>query len=138
MTDQQTTETNATIPIEISPGELLDKITILQIKQKQITDSEKLKNVTVELALLSTSQKKHIPSSDELAILIDSLREINQALWNIEDDIRDCERNKDFSDTFTQLARDVYFTNDKRSEIKKEMNVLLGSSIIEVKSYQAY
>ena len=128
----------ATITVEIAPGELIDKITILRIKTERMDDAAKLANVKVELDILETTLAEAVPASPELEALTARLKQINEKLWVIEDDIRDCERNKDFSDTFVQLARAVYFTNDERAKVKREINELLGSRIVEEKSYAAY
>jgi len=129
---------SGTVTIEIAPGELIDKITILEIKQTQIADTKKLENVTIELETLTSARSQSIPPSQALDELTDALRDVNRALWKIEDDIRDCERDGDFGDTFVQLARSVYITNDKRAALKREINSLLGSRLIEEKSYQPY
>ena len=121
----------------VSLGELVDKISILHIKNINIKDDEKLKLIREELELLNQTLKKHIKKND-IQNFLDSLIEINSRLWVIEDDIRDCERNKKFDHTFIDLARSVYFTNDKRSEVKLEINKKFGSKIIEVKSYEQY
>ena len=121
----------------VSLGELVDKISILHIKNINIKDDEKLKLIREELELLNLTLNKHIKKSD-IQNYLDSLIEINSKLWVIEDDIRDCERNKKFDQTFIDLARSVYFTNDKRSEVKLEINKKFGSKIIEVKSYEEY
>jgi hypothetical protein len=121
----------------VSLGELVDKISILQIKNINIKDDEKLKLIREELELLNQTLNKHIKKND-IQNYLDSLIEINSKLWVIEDDIRDCERNKKFDQTFIDLARSVYFTNDKRSEVKLEINNKFGSKIIEVKSYEEY
>ena len=121
----------------VSLGELVDKISILHIKNINIKDDEKLKLIREELELLYQTLNKHIKKND-IQKYLDSLIEINSKLWVIEDDIRDCERNKKFDQTFIDLARSVYFTNDKRSEIKLEINKKFGSKIIEVKSYEEY
>ena len=121
----------------VSLGELVDKISILHIKNINIKDDEKLKLIREELELLNQTLNKHIKNSD-IQNYLDSLIEINSKLWVIEDDIRDCERNKKFDQTFIDLARSVYFTNDKRSEVKLEINKKFGSKIIEVKSYEEY
>lgn len=122
----------------ISPGELLDKLTILQIKCEQIKDAEKLANVQVERRLLQTVVDQHIPVRDDIAALAVDLLAVNQELWKIEDDIRDCERAGDFSDVFVGLARSVYVTNDRRAALKKQVNQVLGSAIVEEKSYADY
>lgn len=122
----------------ISPGELLDKLTILQIKCEQIVDAEKLANVKVERRLLQSVVDQHIPVRDDIAALAVALLTINQELWQIEDDIRDCERAEDFGAAFIALARAVYITNDRRSALKKQVNLALGSAIVEEKSYADY
>ena len=121
----------------VSLGELVDKISILHIKNINIKDDEKLKLIREELELLNQTLNKHIKKND-IQNYLDSLIEINSKLWTIEDDIRDCERNKKFDQTFIDLARSVYFTNDKRSKIKKKINELLNSDIMEEKSYSDY
>ena len=121
----------------VSLGELVDKISILHIKNINIKDDEKLKLIREELELLNQTLNKYIKKND-IQNYLDSLIEINSKLWVIEDDIRDCERNKKFDQTFIDLARSVYFTNDKRSEVKLEINRKFGSKIIEVKSYEEY
>ena len=121
----------------VSLGELVDKISILHIKNINIKDNEKLKLIREELELLNQTLNTHIKKND-IQNYLDSLIEINSKLWVIEDDIRDCERNKKFDQTFIDLARSVYFTNDKRSEVKLEINKKFGSKIIEVKSYEEY
>ena len=125
------------ISTPVSLGELIDKISILHIKNINIKDEEKLKLIREELELLNQTLNKHIKNND-IQNYLDSLIEINSKLWVIEDDIRDCERNKKFDQTFIDLARSVYFTNDKRSEVKLEINRKFGSKIIEVKSYEEY
>ena len=125
------------ISTPVSLGELVDKISILHIKNINIKDEEKLKLIREELELLNHTLNKHIKNND-IQNYLDSLIEINSKLWVIEDDIRDCERNKKFDQTFIDLARSVYFTNDKRSEVKLEINKKFGSKIIEVKSYEEY
>ena len=125
------------ISTPVSLGELVDKISILHIKNINIKDDEKLKLIREELELLNQTLNKHIKKND-IQNYLDSLIEINSKLWVIEDDIRDFERNKKFDQTFIDLARSVYFTNDKRSEVKLEINKKFGSKIIEVKSYEEY
>ena len=127
-----------TISVEISPGELLDKISILEIKMERINDAGKLKNIGVELETLSRSRDEAVPASEDITTLYAKLKSINEELWEIEDDIRDCERSKDFGETFVKLARAVYFTNDKRSDVKRQINENLGSVLVEEKSYAAY
>ena len=125
------------ISTPVSLGELVDKISILHIKNINIKDEEKLKLIREELELLNQTLNKHIKNND-IQSYLDSLIEINSKLWVIEDDIRDCERKKKFDQTFIDLARSVYFINDKRSEVKLEINKKFGSKIIEVKSYEEY
>lgn len=127
-----------TIMTAIAPGELIDKITILRIKSERIADEAKLKNVRTELGILNETLAKDVPASDELTRLDGALQSVNEELWVIEDDIRDCERAGDFGPEFIRLARAVYVTNDKRAALKKEINLLLGSHIVEEKSYAAY
>jgi hypothetical protein len=125
--------------IEISNGELLDKLSILELKLKKITDENKLINVRSEFEELSPLAQqifnKKVVGVNNLYL---KLSEINGNLWDIEDDIRQCERDKKFDSKFVQLARDVYFTNDIRSELKKEINILTKSALIEEKSYEDY
>ena len=127
-----------TIHIPISPGELLDKITILEIKSTQIDNPDKQESVKIELDLLTEAQLKGFKLDEDLMDLKNQLKEINQTLWTIEDDIRDCERDQNFGEEFINLARLVYKTNDKRALLKKEINIYLGSNIVEEKSYKDY
>lgn len=129
--------TESSLQLPGSIGELFDKITILEIKAARIMDSEKLRNVRRELDLLRMLEKQKLLFSDELTGLVKELKQVNEELWEIEDAIRFCERQQDFSDVFISLARSVYKTNDRRAEIKKEINLLYGSEIIEEKSYAA-
>lgn len=122
----------------ISPGELLDKLTILQIKLDRIEDAGKRANVQVEHDALDAVVRSHIQQTDEVAALVAALRDVNEALWDIEDDIRDCERAKDFGNEFIRLARAVYVTNDRRATLKKDINTALGSALVEEKSYADY
>lgn len=126
------------IETPVAAGELLDKMSILEIKSEKIKDAEKLKNVSVELELLKKVKAEKLAETTALSNKYKDLKKINEALWVIEDDIRECERQKQFDEKFVQLARDVYFTNDKRCEIKRDINVLVGSQLIEEKSYQPY
>lgn len=126
------------IQVPCAPGELLDKISILEIKSERIVDANKLTNVKTELNLLTEIREQNIPQTDELEELYSDLKSINETLWDIEDDIRLCERQNDFSSRFVELARSVYITNDKRADLKKQINLLLNSVIIEEKSYQPY
>ncbi len=123
---------------EISVGELLDKISILEIKQKNINDEQKIKIISKELESLNYSLKKDVHITDEIKSLYEDLKKINIKLWNIEDGKRDCERNGDFGEKFIQLARSVYIENDQRAKIKNKINKISGSNISEVKSYDAY
>ena len=125
------------ISTPVSVGELVDKISILHIKNINIKDVEKIKFIKEELALLNHTLDKHV-NRDDIQEYLDALIEINSKLWVIEDDIRDCERNKNFDQKFIELARSVYFTNDKRSDVKLNINKKFGSQIIEVKSYEDY
>ena len=125
------------VNISVSLGELVDKISILMIKQKNIKETIKLKNVNKELETLNNTLKKYI-KEQELENYLNTLLDINTKLWNIEDDIRKCERLKKFDQTFIDLARSVYFTNDERAKIKKNINKTFGSELVEVKSYDKY
>lgn len=129
---------SVSVSIHIAPGELIDKITILGIKLERINVEAKLANIKIELDALMQARDEAIPTSGELDQLTVELRKINETLWDIEDDIRDCERLKNFGEAFVRLARAVYFTNDKRMEVKHAINELLGSRLIEEKSYAAY
>ena len=121
----------------ISLGELVDKISILMIKKKNISDSIKIDHVTKELEFLQKTLKKYI-SEDEINDFLQKLVNINSKLWDIEDDIRECERKKLFDQTFIDLARSVYFTNDERAKVKNDINKNFGSELVEVKSYEEY
>ena len=123
---------------EISPGELLDKISILEIKLIKIKDKKKLQKINKEYKSLLNSKNNTIKNRRSLDGLILKIKEVNLKLWEIEDKIRICEKNKDFGDNFIQLARDVYLNNDKRSIIKFSINKLLRSNLIEVKEYVNY
>ena len=126
------------VTIPVSWGELLDKITILRIKKERLADPEKRRNVLRELAILEEAWQGRQSAPDELAELAEHLHSVNEALWDIEDEIRDCERRRDFGQRFIELARQVYRTNDRRASLKYRVNDLLGSDIIEEKAYQAY
>lgn len=128
----------ARFQVPVSAGELVDKLTILEIKSERIADAGKLVNVRRELAGLAAIVDPMLKANAELAPLKSTLREINETLWQIEDDIRDCERAKDFGPRFVELARSVYRTNDRRAAAKRRIDDLLGSEILEEKSYQAY
>ena len=125
--------------VEVSNGELLDKLTILELKLTNIADVQKLSNIQKEHNELSPLADQLFDSyGEELKNLYKKLTEINSELWTIEDDIRECERNKDFGSDFVSLARGVYFTNDKRSDVKKAINLLTDSGFVEEKSYEDY
>ena len=125
--------------VEVSNGELLDKLSILELKLQNIKDNKKLINIKNEHGGLSPLCNNLFDNyGNELRSLYAKLSEINAELWKIEDDIRECERNKDFGDEFVQLARAVYFTNDKRSDVKKSINLLTESGFVEEKSYEDY
>ena len=126
------------INAEISPGELIDKITILEIKMDRITDEKKLKNIKTEWDALNQSRANKILISAKLDELTAELKTINETLWVIEDDIRECEHRKEFGDAFITLARSVYLNNDHRARVKRKINELLGSRLIEEKSYSDY
>ena len=126
------------IIIEVSIGELLDKISILEIKQEKIKDPEKLKFISNEHSILKNQLENNIKSDDKLNKLFQSLKEINAKLWIIEDDKRQCERDKDFGEKFIKLSRDVHFLNDDRAKIKLEINNHTGSFIKEIKEYTSY
>jgi hypothetical protein len=123
--------------VEISNGELLDKFSILEIKMSNITDPSKLANIENEYREL-TNDCTDLLRNSSINSLYSQLKSINQDLWKIEDDIRECERSKDFGEEFISLARKVYFTNDERARVKKEINLESGSDLVEEKSYQAY
>ena len=127
-----------TILVPIAPGELLDKITILEIKLERIGDAAKLANVRREFEALDAVRSGKLPASAALDDATARLKAVNEELWVIEDDIRDCERGGDFGAKFVELARAVYRTNDRRAAIKKEINLLLGSDLVEEKSYKEY
>ena len=126
------------IIVEVSIGELFDKISILEIKQEKIKDPEKLKFINNEHSILKDQLEKNIKSDDKLNNLYQSLKEINAKLWVIEDDKRQCEKDKDFGERFIKLSRDVHFLNDNRAKIKLEINNLTGSAIKEIKEYTSY
>ena len=123
---------------EISAGELLDKLSILEIKLSKIKNPALLQEIKKEYDAINEAKNKSINSSNEMNVLYMDLKKINEQLWEIEDKIRLCEKNSDFKDKFIQLARDVYFTNDERSKTKSKINKILGSNIKEVKQYTEY
>ena len=126
------------IIVEVSVGELLDKISILEIKKEKIKDAEKLKFINNEYSILKNQLDENIKSDEKLNNLYQSLKEINSKLWVIEDDKRQCEREKDFGEKFIKLSRDVHFLNDDRAKIKLEINNHTGSTIKEIKEYTSY
>ena len=126
------------IIVEVSIGELLDKISILEIKLEKIKDPEKLKFISNEHSILKNQLQKNVKSDDKLKNLYQSLKEINAKLWFIEDDKRQCEKDKDFGEKFIKLSRDVHFLNDERAKIKLEINNHTGSAIKEIKEYTSY
>ena len=126
------------ILVEVSVGELLDKISILEIKKEKIKDLEKLEFINNEHGILNDQLDQNVKSNDKLNNLFQSLKEVNAKLWVIEDDKRICEKNKDFGENFIKLSRDVHFLNDDRAKIKLEINILSGSKIKEIKEYVKY
>ena len=126
------------ILVEVSVGELLDKISILEIKQEKIKDPEKLKFLKDEHLILKSQLDQNVKTDEKLKKLYSSLKEINSKLWIIEDDKRQCEKNKDFGEKFINLSRDVHFLNDNRANIKLEINNYTGSEIKEIKQYTKY
>ena len=126
------------IIVEVSVGELLDKISILEIKQDKIKDPDKLEFINTEHSILKNQLEKNVQSNSKLQELFSSLKEINAKLWVIEDDKRQCEKDKDFGEKFIKLSRDVHFLNDDRAKIKLEINNHTGSAIKEIKEYTNY
>jgi len=126
------------IIVEVSIGELLDKISILEIKQEKIKDPEKLKFISNEHSILKKQLDDNVKSDDKIKDLFQSLKDINAKLWVIEDDKRQCEKVKDFGEKFIKLSRDVHFLNDDRAKIKLEINNYTGSAIKEIKEYTSY
>ena len=126
------------ILVEVSVGELLDKISILEIKQDKIKDPNKLEFINSEHSILKDQLEKNVHSSSQLEQLFDSLKQINAKLWVIEDEKRQCEKDKDFGEKFIKLSRNVHFLNDDRAKIKLEINNLTGSKIKEIKEYTSY
>ena len=123
---------------EISAGELLDKISILEIKLEKVKDKTNLEEINKEYKILKKAQDSNIETTEKLKALFNDIKEINLNLWDIEDRLRICEKNKDFGQNFIKLARQVYLNNDKRSKIKSEINKILGSNIKEIKQYVNY
>jgi hypothetical protein len=126
------------IKVEVSWGEMLDKVTILQIKTERIQDPAKTANVQKELQALAAEHQRALRLHPSVPDLVARLKSINEALWDIEDEIRDWERIKEFGPRFIELARSVYVTNDQRAAVKRQLNEALGSELVEEKSYQAY
>ena len=126
------------IIVEVSIGELFDKISILEIKKEKIKDPEKLKYITDEHSILKSQLENNVKNNEKLEKLFQSLKEINSKLWIIEDDKRQCEKEKGFGEKFIKLSRDVHFLNDDRAKIKLEINDLTGSKIKEIKEYTSY
>ena len=126
------------LTVEIAAGELIDKISILEIKAERLTDAAKVKNVGRELETLRTARQQAFQPTPDLDDLCAALKTVNERLWQIEDDIRACETAKDFGPSFVDLARAVYVNNDERAALKRRINDLLGSRIVEEKSYTAY
>ena len=126
------------ILVEVSVGELLDKISILEIKKEKIKDLEKLKFINDEYSVLKDQLNKNVKSDEKLSELFNSLKEINSKLWVIEDNKRLCEKNSDFGEKFIKLSRDVHFLNDDRAKLKLEVNIHTGSKIKEIKEYTSY
>ena len=126
------------IIVEVSIGELLDKISILEIKQEKIKDPEKIKFINNEHSILKNQLKENVQTDNELDNLFQSLKDINAKLWVIEDDKRQCEKDKDFGEKFIKLSRDVHFLNDSRAKIKLDINNHTGSAIKEIKEYTSY
>ncbi|MEQ9121215.1 MAG: DUF6165 family protein [Alphaproteobacteria bacterium] len=126
------------VEIEISPGELLDRLTILEIKLEKIQAPEKRRNVEAEHGMLARARAAALPEDADVLRLEAELKAVNLRLWEIEDDIRDCERRQDFGAAFVRLARDVYRTNDRRAALKRAVNDRLGAKFVEEKSYAVY
>ena len=123
---------------EISAGELLDKISILEIKLEKVKDKENLREINKEYKILKEAQKSNIEMNEKIEHLFSEMKNVNQNLWDTEDKLRICEKNNDFGENFIKLARGVYFNNDKRAKIKSEINEILGSNIKEIKQYADY
>ena len=132
------TKKSKKILTEISAGELLDKISILEIKLNKIKDKENLQEINKEYISLNDTKKSHLEITPDIQNLINQLKDVNIKLWSIEDEKRICEKNKDFGKKFIELARNVYINNDRRAKIKSKINKLLGSNIKEVKEYANY
>jgi Family of unknown function (DUF6165) len=126
------------IPVETAPGELIDKITILEIKSERMVDAGKLRNVRAEMASLRQTRDRAVSPSWGLSKLTEELKAVNERLWEIEDEIRACEQQSEFGARFIELARSVYRENDRRAQLKRQINELLGSTLVEEKSYADY
>jgi hypothetical protein len=139
---QLANESRTTMPlpilVPISPGDLFDRITILDIKSRRINDPDKLRNVHTEHAALVAVQKASIVETAYLASLVHELQAVNESLWDVEDRLRECERSQDFGPRFIELARSVYKYNDHRAKVKRQINEALGSDLVEEKSYSSY
>ncbi len=129
---------NEFIRIPVAPGELIDKITILQIKSERISDSGKLENVRRELDVLTEERRLHMNEAKDCKKLTMTLKAVNERIWDLEDTIRECDRQKDFGDLFLETAKRIYRTNDERAALKREISLLFGSMIVEEKSYADY
>ena len=126
------------VEIAVSYGELFDKISILEIKQSRVVNADQRINIENELNVLNRVRATIVPDNFKIDDLIEGQTDVNKSLWNIEDKLRDCERRQDFSETFIELARSVYRLNDRRAELKRELNSRLGSELVEVKIYNEY
>jgi len=131
-------QTGTVLFVPVPVGELIDKITILEIKAERIPDPVKLQNIHSELRMLAGVRDEHVARGEEIGRLTRELKKVNETLWEIEDDIRDCERGRDFGPRFIELARAVYQTNDLRSQLKRKINEAAGSHLVEEKSYAPY
>jgi hypothetical protein len=131
-------EDDVTITVEVSYGEMLDKISILEIKLEKVTDAGQRENIAREHAILSEARDQGLAGGPDFSAVYQSLKDINLQLWEVEDDIRDCERRQAFGDEFVALARSVYRMNDRRAALKRELNDLLGSPLVEEKLYRDY
>ena len=127
-----------TITVEVSYGEMLDKISILEIKLEKVSDQAQRANISHELGILSLARDQGFANGPDYSAVYQQLKQVNEQLWKIEDDIRDCEREQDFGDKFVALARSVYRVNDRRAALKRDLNDLLGSPLVEEKLYREY
>ena len=131
-------EEHAPAVVPIAPGELIDRLTILQIKTERLSDPVKLRGIRAELEALRAARERSLPASEQIAGLARELKLVNEALWDIEDNIRLCDRAGDFGPKFIELAQSVYRTNDRRADLKRQVNAMLGSRMGDEKQYQAY